>query len=200
MAFIPAYSPHQGGIWEAGIRSAKHHLLRILTSAPNTLTFESFCTVVSQVESVLNSRPLTALSTDPNDFNVLTPSHFLTGRAAESLPYHNLEDIPTNRLILYEQLERLKQLFWKRWSVEYISQLHQRVKWKSTKCNLKVGDMVLIQDNDLPPFKWRLGRVCAVHPGSDGQVRVASIATVSGVIKRAVAKLAPLPIADNSDS
>jgi len=191
--FISSYSPHHGGIWEAGIKSAKQLLLKALACSSNNFTFESFYTIVSQIENILNSRPLTPLSTDPNDFCALTPSHFLIGRASVNLPYSDLETTPTNRLSHFEQLERVKQHFWRRWSSEYITQLQQRHKWKTNHSNLSIGDLVLIHDNDLPPFKWRLGRISAVHPGTDGVVRVASVKTATGVIKRAVVKLAPLP-------
>lgn len=53
---------------------------------------------------------------------------------------------------------------------------------------------MLIKNDHLPPFKWRLGRISAVHPCSDGVVRVASVKTADGELKRAVVNLAPLPL------
>lgn len=64
--FIPAKSPHFGGLWEAAVKSCKHNLKRVLNNTP--LTYEEFYTLLTQVEAVLNSRPLTPLSQDPNDF------------------------------------------------------------------------------------------------------------------------------------
>jgi len=192
--FIAAYSPHHGGIWEAGIKCAKRHLMKVLSNLPFKPTFEHFCTILSQIECILNSRPLTRLSSDPNDLCALTPSYFLIGRDSSSLPYPDLEHTPVNRLALYEKLEKIKQQFWHRWSVEYIRQLQQRQKWKINCRNLAVGELVLVHDNDLPPFRWKLGRVSEVHPGTDGVVRVATVKTAYGTIKRAVVKLAPLPI------
>lgn len=190
--FIAAYSPHQGGLWEAGVKSAKHHIKRVLSNS--SLTFESFNTVIIQIESILNSRPLTELSADPNDLEVLTPAHFLIGKSLQQLPYEDLRETPSNRLSHYHQLERLKQHFWTRWSKEYITQLQERRKWRTKQDNIFLGCMVLIRDENLPPYKWHLGRVVALHPGKDNVVRVASVNTKSGVIKRAVQKLCPLPI------
>ena len=75
---IPAQAPHFGGPWEAGIKSLKHHLPR--TVKIHTLHLENFLTLLAQIESILNSRPLIPSSDDPNDMTVLTPAHCLVGR------------------------------------------------------------------------------------------------------------------------
>lgn len=73
--FIPARSPHYEGLWEAAIRALKLHMKRILGEA--CLTVTEMTTVLTQIEAMLNSRPLTPLSEDPNDLRTLTPGHFL---------------------------------------------------------------------------------------------------------------------------
>jgi len=128
------------------------------------------------------------------DYAALTPSNFLIGRSIQSLPYPDTTTTPSNRLNHFQQLEQLKQHFWVRWSKEYVSQLQIRTKWKINQDNLSVDSMVLIRDDNLPPYKWRLGRIVALHRGDDGVVRVVSIKTTSGIIKRAVVKCCPLPI------
>jgi len=82
--FNPPASPHFGGLWEAGVKSTKSLILRSI--GIHKLTSEEFLTLLTQVEATLNSRPLCALSNDPDDFEALTPSHFLTLEPSTVLP------------------------------------------------------------------------------------------------------------------
>ncbi|XP_036345104.1 uncharacterized protein LOC118754336 [Rhagoletis pomonella] len=82
--FIPPAAPNFGGIWEAAVKSMKLHLKRVVGQA--TLTFEELYTILKQIEACLNSRPLTALTDDPDDLTVLTPGHFLVGRSLTTSP------------------------------------------------------------------------------------------------------------------
>ena len=66
-------------------------------------------TFTPQVEAILNSRPLTPLSTDINDYTALTPGHFLTGDSLKSLREHDLRQVPTNRLSSWQNIKKLKK-------------------------------------------------------------------------------------------
>lgn len=193
--FIPAYSPHFGGLWEAGVKSSKFHLKRVMSNA--MLTFEEFYTTLTQIEAILNSRPLTPLSPDPNDYNALTPAHFLIGRQITSLPDPSLIDINESRLSRFQRVQQFQQHFWERWMKEYVSELQIRTKWKTNQLQLKEGDMVVIKQDNVPPLQWQLGRIVQIQRGSDNIARVASIKTEYGVIKRSFAKICVLPIETN---
>lgn len=190
--FIPPNSPHFGGLWESGIKSVKYHLHRAIGEA--RLTYEEFYSVLVQIEGILNSRPIHPLSSDPNDFQPLTPSHFLIGKPLVTLPDPHVMDIPVNRLDRYQFLQQINQSFWRRWSTQYLSSLQERSRWKHNTSSLKKDILVLIKQDTLPPCKWLLGRIVELHPGDDQVVRVATVKTQNGIFKRAVAKLCPLPL------
>lgn len=189
----PAW-PTAGGIWEASVRSMKHHLRRVL--GEQKLTYEEFSTLLSKIEACMNSRPLCALTEDPDEFfNYLTPGHFLTGSPTMTLPISDYEDDRHFNLRKRWQLtEHMHQRFWKVWSNDYLTSLQARSKWRKPTPNIKKGDIVLVRENNLPPGKWAMGRVIEVHPGSDNRVRVTTIKTQFGTLKRPITKLSLLPI------
>lgn len=189
--FNPPSAPHFGGLWEAAVRSAKHHLLRVL--GENSASFEDYNTLLTQVEACMNSRPLTALSNDPTDLEPLTPGHFLTGASLQALPEPDYSHIPGNRLNRWQMVQQQTQNFWKRWRSEYLTQLQSRTKnWQHPK-KVEVGKLVVIVDNNQPPMRWKMGRIHELHPGEDGVVRVVTVKTATNLLQRPVAKLCILP-------
>ncbi|XP_055622597.1 uncharacterized protein LOC129766156 [Toxorhynchites rutilus septentrionalis] len=190
--FNPPSAPHFGGLWEAAVRSAKHHLLRVI--GENPVSLEDMNTLLIQVEACLNSRPLTPLSDDPNDLEPLTPAHFLVGESLQAIPEPNLEEIPLNRLNQWQLIQRRLQTFWSRWRKEYLSQLQARTKRWRPAIKIEVGKLVIIKDDNLPPMRWKLGRIIEVHPGADGIVRVVTLKTANGNLKRPVEKICILPV------
>ncbi|XP_054287839.1 uncharacterized protein LOC129003567 [Macrosteles quadrilineatus] len=189
--FNPPAAPHFGGLWESGIKSMKYHLKRVVGN--QILTFEEFSTLLTKVEAVLNSRPLCSLSTDPNEYETLTPGHFLIGEPLVAIPQTDLTNLPQNRLSRWQMIQQAQRSFWKVWSQDYLHQLQQRYKWTRDSPNLKINDLVLIKDKNLPPLKWTTARVIQTHPGKDGIVRVATLKTPAGQLQRPVVQLCPLP-------
>ncbi|KAL6418078.1 hypothetical protein ACFW04_012359 [Cataglyphis niger] len=119
--FNPPSAPHFGSLWEAAVKSLKHHLRRVL--GESTLTYEEMSTLLTQIEACMNSRPLQALSDDPDDLTALTPGHFLVGTALNALPEPCLVDAPIGRLSLWQLLQKMRDHFWDRWSREYLHSL-----------------------------------------------------------------------------
>ncbi|XP_011882885.1 PREDICTED: uncharacterized protein LOC105570364 [Vollenhovia emeryi] len=192
--FIPSYSLHVGGLWEAAVKSAKSHLKTVVGQI--SLTFEELTTVFAQIEAILNSRPLTPLSGDPADLNALTPGHFLIGSSLTAMPEPQLAEVPLNRLTRFQLISKLVQGFWKRWAREYVTQLQTRQKWKKLQehPHLKIGALVMLRDDNAPPLQWRLGRITEMFKGSDGLIRTLEIKTSFGLTKRAIQKICILPL------
>lgn len=188
---IPPTAASMGGLWEAGIKSAKHHLLRAI--GERSMTFEELTTVFCKIEAVMNSRPLCPLSDNPNEFDVLTPGHFLIGQSLLTVPEYDLNDVSMHRLSRWQCLQKISQTFWKKWSNDYLHTLQQRAKWFMSPPNMKIGDLVLIKSDLARPLNWARGKVEEIHEGSDRIVRVVTLKTQKGLIKRPVNKLCPLP-------
>ncbi|XP_076660789.1 uncharacterized protein LOC143364215 [Halictus rubicundus] len=179
--FMPALSPHFGGLWEAAVKSFKHHLKRVV--GDELFTYEQFATFVTEIEAILNSRPLTPLSSDPNDPQALTPGHFLIGSAMTSLPEVNFNETSSNRLSKWQHIQKVKHDFWIRWSKEYINHLNVRAKWTKGSHEMNKGTIVILKDDHLPPSHWSLGRIVEVHPGQDDIIRAVTVKTVNGLCK-----------------
>ena len=189
--FIPPHAPNFGGLWEAAVKAAKRVLLKVV--GDRQLAFGEMSTVLAQVEAQLNSRPLTPLSEDPEELDVLTPGHFLIGAPMNALPEPDVGDVPINRLKRYEELRRVVQNHWARWRREYFSELHNEHQRGKAVVELKVGQMVLLKEDGKTPHHWPMGRIAEVFPGPDGVVRVVSIRTRNVLYKRPANRISLRP-------
>ena len=187
--FIPERTPHFGGLWEAAVKSMKTHLKRVI--GETKLTFEEFATILTQVEACLNSRPLTPLP-DGDVVEPLTPGHFLIGRPLEALPDSPNSYRSISLLKRWHLCQHMVRHFWKRWSSEYIDIFRRFNKWHFPTRNLQVDDIVILQDDNLVPTKWPLGRIVKTYPGKDSIVRVVDVKTSHGVYKRPITKISLL--------
>lgn len=172
--FQTPLSPHHGGLHEAAVKSVKHHLKRTIGDAH--LTFEEFSTLLTQVEACVNSRPIMPLSDDPQNLTALTPGHFLVGENLITLiEPRPLENAKVSHLTRWEQVQQKYQQFWLKWHHEYLLTLSARQKWTKETTNLKMNDMVLLREDNVPPTQWRLGRITEVYPGKDGLIRTVDV-------------------------
>lgn len=189
--FIPPLGPHHGGLWESNIKSTKTHLLKITKAA--ILNFEELYTLIVQIEACLNSRPLTPLSSDPTDLEPLTPGHFLIGGPLLSLP-DPIAQTSMSLVSRWNLVQSMQQQFWTRWSSDYLNELQRRSKWTVTKPNLQIAQLVVLKDSSQPPMKWSLARIQRIFPGPDGRVRVVEVRTSTGIYKRPITQVCPLPL------
>ncbi|KAF9405821.1 hypothetical protein HW555_013603 [Spodoptera exigua] len=90
--------------------------------------------------------------------------------------------------------QKMLQNFWRRWSLEYLTQLQHRYKWTNCKPEPEIGDVVLVKEDGLPPARWLYGIVTNKHPGLDNITRVVTIRCKNSEIKRPLSKLIMLPV------
>ncbi|XP_041450598.1 uncharacterized protein LOC121404670 [Drosophila obscura] len=138
--FIPPRSPHFGGLWEAAVKTAKHHFYRSASSS--LLCFDDLRTLVCHITAIINSRPLLPISEHPDDLDMLTPAHFLGTAPIRTFAEPDVTGLNFNRLDRWQQVNFLQQTFWSRWREEYLTLLQERAKWRTKQPNLSVGDVV----------------------------------------------------------
>ena len=179
--------PEAGGVWERQIRTIKETLRVILREQKPSA--EVLRTFLCEVEKIMNSTPLFHVPVDVTDEEVLTPFHFLIGRATASYPpgSFNDDDLCLRRRWRYSQ--RLTDHFWKRWLKEYLPALHRRVKWQQGGRPVRKNDIVIIVDDQHPRGVWPRGIVEEVYHGFDGAARNVLIKTKNGHLRRPVRKV-----------
>ena len=128
----------------------------LLTQQP--LNDEGLSTLMCLVEGIINGRPLTKLSDDPNDPAPLMPNHLLLLRPGRSKPPGVF--VPQDQYRRHwRQVQYLADLFWSRWLKEYLPTLQKRYKWTNTSPNLNVGDLVLVKQDRTSRYQWPLGLI-----------------------------------------
>lgn len=191
-SYISPRSPHKGGTWESMIKVVKTHLYRVI--GQQLLSYEELCTVLTQVECLLNSRPLTVLSSDPAEPSALTPSHFLHTAPLCSLPAPEVDSDNLSLLQRHSLLDKMVQSFWQRWRMEYLHGLQVRQKWNTLSTPITPGVVVVVIEDNVPSLAWPLAIVDKVHPSKDGVVRTCTIRYASGTtLLRPAVRICPIP-------
>ncbi|XP_068691199.1 uncharacterized protein [Montipora foliosa] len=180
--FNPPAAPHMGGLWERLVRSCKKALHVVLRN--QVLTNEVLLTAFAEVEWLVNSRPLTEVSSDVDDLEALTANHFIIGRGTLNLPPIVFIDKEMSSHKRWRQAQVVATHIWNRWLREYLPRLITRKKLLQPTANVKIGDLVLVYDYAVPRGYWPLGRIVKVFPGHDNIVRSAEVKTKFGVMKR----------------
>ena len=188
--FNPPAASHMGGVWERQIRTTRRILDTLLREHGSRLDDESLQTLMCEVESIINSRPLTVISSDVKDPYPLSPNQILTMKTSIVLPppgKFQRNDVYMRRR--WRRVQYLCNLFWSRWKREYLPTLQERAKWNKVKRNLKVDDVVLVRDENAPRNVWPMGVVTRVEPDSKGLVRSVVLRTHTTELHRPVNKL-----------
>lgn len=186
-SFNPLMGSHHGGVWERMIRMIRRILNSVLHQ--QILDDDGLHTLMCEVEAILNDRPITKLSDDPNDLEPLTPNNLLLLKGKPALPPGLFDPFDMYVKRRWRQAQYIADLFWKRWIREYLPLLQERQKWTQRRRSLVVGDVVVIMNSSAPHGSWPLGKVMEIFPDKRGMVRSVKLKTKNSVIVRPVTKL-----------
>ena len=145
--FNPPCSPWMSGAVEPMVKVTKRVLKAVIKE--RTFTDDAFYTIMTEVESTVNSRPLTNVSHNIDDCEALTPNHFLLGGRFNNTPVINNKVVDVTVRRKWKAVQAATNIFWSRWTREYLPMLAERKKWSSINVNLKKGDPVLPCDKNL---------------------------------------------------
>eukprot|EP00079_Xenopus_tropicalis_P026785 XP_012820751.2 PREDICTED: uncharacterized protein LOC101731053 [Xenopus tropicalis] len=177
--FNPPHSSHMGGAWERMIGIARRILDSMFLQEGSTrLTHETLTTFMAEVAAIMNARPLTSVSNDPEDPFILTPSTLLTQKVSTIKAPPGEFDTKDLYKRQWRQVQSLANTFWDKWKKQYIFTLQSRNKWQSDKQNIEPGNIVLMKDSQIKRNEWPLGLITRVFPSEDGKVRKVEVKVV----------------------
>ena len=194
-------APWMGGFWERLVQSVKRPLRKVLSNT--TLRYNEVLTILMEIEAMINNRPLTYVYPEMDE--ALTPNHLIFGRRINTVA-EKVGDSTAKVEKRVQYLETLLEHFWNRWNKEYLTELREHWQRKRTKRQpiARVNDIVLIMDDKLARSKWRVGIIEKLIHSNDGQIRAATVRTVTetgriSYLRRPVNKLVPLEVSDEED-
>ena len=153
------------------------------------LDYENLQNRMCKVEAIVNSSPITKVSSDPNDLDVLTPNHLPLLKRKPNLPpgLFNKEDLCVRRR--WRKVQYMADLFWKRWIRKYLPLLQERQKCVQPRRNSAVGDVVLIVDEKAPRSSWPIGTIVKVMSDKKGCILLVEVKIKTIVVERSIDKL-----------
>ncbi|XP_055614764.1 uncharacterized protein LOC129761087 [Toxorhynchites rutilus septentrionalis] len=191
--FNPPGDPHMGGVWERLVRSTKQAIGTII-DAPRKPNDETLLTILSDAESMINSRPLTYVPLENAEQESLTPIQFLLGSSSGvRQPPSEFVDYRTNLRSSWTLAQHITDTIWKRWIEEYLPVIRRQGKWFDEVREIRKGDLVLMMD-DAVRNQYVRARVEKVFLGRDRRVRQALLRTAAGMYKWPVVRLALLDV------
>ena len=159
------------------IRTTRKLLTALLFEFENKvkMTDDLLATLFTEIENIINSRPLTTVTSDHGDQVALTPNDILRLHSRNVFPVG-----PSNSTGGYigrkwRQAQFLADVFWRRYKREYLSNLQQRQKWTKQQPQMSLGNIVFVVDNSAPRNSWNVGRINKVHYSLDNKVRSADV-------------------------
>ena len=185
--FTTPASPHQNGTAESLVKSIKR-AIKIAIGEQILSPFE-FYTCLMEIANLINQRPIGRMPNDPNDGSYLCPNDLLLGRTSSTTPQGPFRQTrnPRHRV---EFVQKIIDTFWKRWKRDVFPNLIPRKKWTAERRNVRVDDIVVMEDANAVRGSWTIGRIVNVYPGNDGRIRNVKVKTASSEYQRPITKIA----------
>ena len=196
-------APWWGGFYERLVGMTKNLLKKRLHTA--LVTLDELQTVLTEVEGVLNDRPLCYFPEQDGSYVPISPARLMTGHSINALPdwsrLSRMSEVsssfPSKRLKLLEvQLGTL----WQAWHKQYLLLLQSKGGDSGSSVEPCIDQVVLIMENNVPRGRWNMGRITELYKGRDGKVRSVCLKTAAGELRRAVQSLVPLEWPQNENS
>ncbi|KAK4322627.1 hypothetical protein Pmani_006604 [Petrolisthes manimaculis] len=164
-----ADAPWENGCTEAMVKLVKRVMMRVI--GDTILTFGELQSVMFEIANILNERPIGMKNGSSNvRGSYLCSNDLIFGRASPHVPEGQFVT-NVNTKTRQEFINAIVNSFWKKWMMYYFPTLILQQKWHTERRNLKVGDIVLVQDNSALKGTWKLAEVNKIMPSSDGKVR-----------------------------
>lgn len=195
--FIPPYAPWWGGFYERMMKTIKTPLKKIL--GRSIYSSDEIYTILTEVEAMVNSRPLTQVSDEPTELEYLTPASFLIGRKLINLPVKPIqfkdkskEKKEVNKILVMQN--RTLNMLWKTWREEYVRNLGTVPRKINEDTCIKAGELVMVAEPSVIRTKWIVGVVDKCKAGPDNKVRTVWVRTAGGIMSRPVQHISRLEL------
>lgn len=188
--FSTERAPHQNGLCERLVRTVKKPL-RVAIGAAQ-LTRNQLALILTEIEAVVNNRPLATPSEDPADLTPITPMELICGRRLTQIPDPKAPNKTTNIAHLWRKRQAILNQFWQRWHNDYLLEQSVRKIWRQPSNQDLLDKIVLVRDDHLSRNEWKIGRIISTFPSKDGLTRNVEVQTATSKLRRPVQKLALL--------
>ena len=166
--FSPADAPWYNGCAESMVKATKKALSATLRGQIPTII--ELLTVFYEISNLLNERPIGKMSHDIEDGTYLCPNDLLIGSASKIVPKGPFKEHTSGKERL-NFIQSIVDAFWVKMTRSYFPNLIVEQKWHTETRNVRVGDIVMVQDSNVLRGEWKLARISQTHPSSHGKVR-----------------------------
>ncbi len=210
---ITPFAPWKGGVYERLVGLTKTAFKK--ATGRKLLTVQELLTLLTEIEAVLNSRPISYIYSDIDSDEVLRPCDLLQPSGEIGMPDFNEDPDDPEYLPRLSASDKLLKFwksslvhldkFWSLWHDEYLPSLRERTQTElkqprvTAKDVPKNGDVVLIHQENVPRGGWKYGRIQELIQSRDGKIRSAKVMLQSrSVLLKPINRLYPIEVSSTT--